>query len=143
MIACYYLGLRWIILIMQSYLLIFFTGFLVTFIYNNKKGRKKKKISFHISWLTLKDNKFPLKHPIFGITENNIIPLLDSLTQPAGVQTLKRGNVPKDIWAILIKPPKLSLSLSLTHTHILLGLLWLLKKIFYFSPGNINYSWQY
>ena len=112
MIACYYLGLRWIILIMQSYLLIFFTGFLVTFIYNNKKGRKKKKISFHISWLTLKDNKFPLKHPIFGITENNIIPLLDSLTQPAGVQTLKRGNVPKDILAILIKPPKLSLSHS-------------------------------
>ena len=119
MIACYYLGLRWIILIMQSYLLIFFTGFLVAFIYDNKKGRKKEKDKFSYLMTYSKGQQIPPKNPIFGITKNNIIPLLDSLTQPAGVQTLKRGNVPKDILAILIKPPKLSISFFLGYCGFL------------------------
>ena len=60
-------------------------------------------------------------HPPFGFIDT-----------ASGSSNTKKGNVPKVILAILIKPPKLSL--------ILLGLL---EKIFYFSPGNINYSWQY
>ena len=121
---------------MQSYLLIFFTGFLVAFIYNNKKGRKKEKDKFSYLMTYSKGQQISPKTSHIWYNREQYHPPFGFIDTASGSSNTKKGECTERYLSHINQASK-------TLSHILLGLLWLLEKIFYFSPGNINYSWQY
>ena len=104
---------------MQSYLLIFFTGFLVAFIYNNKKGRKKEKDKFSYLMTYSKGQQISPKTSHIWYNQEQYHPPFGFIDTASGSSNTKKGNVPKDILAILIKPPKLSISFFLGYCGFL------------------------
>ena len=121
---------------MQSYLLIFFTGFLVAFIYNNKKGRKKEKDKFSYLMTYSKGQQIPPKTSHIWYNQEQYHPPFGFIDTASGSSNTKKGECTERYLGHINQASK-------TLSFILLGLLWLFEKISYISPGNINYSWQH
>ena len=122
---------------MQSYLLIFFTGFLVTFIYNNKKGREKKeKDKFSYLMTYSKGQQISPKTSHIWYNREQYHPPFGFIDTASGSSNTKKGECTERYLGHINQA-------SETLSFILLGVLWLLEQISYLSPGNINYSWQY